>query len=302
MFERILVPLDGSPRAEMIFGQLSRILRREESELALLRVVDVGSVLAAADAAGRVDMERLTDEERQRAQVYIEEQVRRIAERGVRVSGRVAQGMAAETILAQAEALGATMIALATHGRSGVKRWMMGSVAEKVLRGSAVPVLLLRSFRRTPEGDLEPAAVEEAPFRRILVPTDGSPASEAALGPASTMARLFQSEVLILHAEMPRVLPGEGFGRYQVLPPTPSWEDPVTERAVERLKTSGLRTERVTVSGDAAAEILDLARARGVDLIVMATHGRSGVSRLFLGSVAERVLRSAEVPLLLVRS
>ncbi|MCI0657552.1 MAG: universal stress protein [Acidobacteria bacterium] len=297
MFERIVIPLDGSPRAELILGQVARILRREDSEILLLRVVNDHPELRRADAA------KLVQEEREEAQRYIHDMVHRIASRGAKVHGRIAEGSAAETILDQAATEGATLIAMSTHGRTGLARWIMGSVAEKVVRACPIPVLLVRSFRPTPQGDLEPATAEEFPFRKILVPTDGSPAASAVLDPARKFAQLFDSGILVLHAELPMTLQGSTeMGTLPLSIPTPSEEDAATARVTERFRQAGLRAERRTVVGDPAAEILDLSHAQGIDLIAMATHGRSGFSRWVLGSVAERVLRHAGIPLLLVRA
>jgi nucleotide-binding universal stress UspA family protein len=218
------------------------------------------------------------------------------------------EGLAAPSILEHAEEEGATMIAMSTHGRTGVGRWVMGSVAEKVVRASEVPVLLVRSFRATPKGDLEPSPAAEMPFRRILVPTDGSPTAMAAVGPAEKFAQLYGSEIVVLHVQVPYVppgaiLPGMDAGAPVVLPPPPPPEkDPVTVKMAERFGHAGLKVKRVSVVGDPAMEIVDHGFASGVDLIALATHGRTGISRWMLGSVAERVIRHATVPLLVVRA
>jgi nucleotide-binding universal stress UspA family protein len=169
-------------------------------------------------------------------------------------------------------------------------------------------VLLVRSFRRSAKGDLEPLVPSELPFRRILVPVDGSPTSMSVIGAAEKFAHLYESEVLVLHVLPPYLPPGAMLPGMEVaLPitrpePTPSSEDPVTERAAERFRHSGLKVNRLSVEGEAASEILELSVNRSADLIALGTHGRSGLGRWALGSVAERVLRSTEVPLLLVRT
>jgi len=289
MFERILIPLDGSPRAELILGQVAKILRRKDSEILLLRVLD---------------SPKESRRERIEAQEYIHLLAGRLALQGVRAQGCIAEGPAAPTILEQAAREEATMIAMTTHGRTGISRWLVGSVAEKIVRGSPVPVLLLRSFRPTPLGDLQATTAQELSFRKILVPTDGSPEAETVLAPAVELAQLFDSRVMVLHAEPPMMIPGYTgeMGFLPSLPPTPSEKDPVTEPAAEALCRLGLPSCRRTVAGDAAGAILDQAHSEGVDLIAMATHGRSGFSRWILGSVAERVLRHADTPLLLVRA
>ena len=302
MFERILIPLDGSPRAELILGQVGRVLWRKDSEIILLRIIDLPNLENDLLTGRRMNYPAMVDREREEAERYIHDLALRFREQGAKVQGRIAEGPAAETILEQSTVEGATLIAIATHGRTGLSRFIFGSVAEKVLRGSRIPVLLVRSFRRDLHGDLEPATATELRFRKILVPTDGSPASLAAVDSAKTFAQLFDSEILVFHADWPLILPGTELGAMPILPPTASKQDPVTLQVSERFSQAGLRTTRLTALGDPAGEILDQSREAGIDLIAMSTHGRSGLSRWVLGSVAERVLRHAEVPLLVVRA
>ncbi len=302
MFERILIPLDGSPRAEAILTQVARILRREDSEIILLRVVDIPEV-SSFEPARRAAVESARRAERTSAQAYIHDLERRLADRGARVRATTVEGPAAAAILEQARLERATLIAMSTHGRGGLSRWLMGSVAEKVVRASSTPVLLLRSFRPTPLGDLQPASHGELPFRKILVPTDGSPAAAAVLDPAGTFAQLFGSEVVVLHAELPVVVQGlEEAGFPSLQGPTPSEKDRFTEQLAERFRERRIPVKRRTIVGDPAEVVLDVSHSEDVDLIAMATHGRSGISRWVLGSVAERVLRHAGVPVLLVRA
>jgi nucleotide-binding universal stress UspA family protein len=303
MFERILIPLDGSPRAELILSQVGRILSREDSEILFLRMV------GPVPVSGMAEEDRVTmDQTRHAAEQYIDDLVRRFSERGAKARGRVLMGSASETILDVAKEESSTLIAMTTHGRTGLSRWFMGSVAEKVVRASTVPVLLVRSFHPTSHGVVEAATAKEIPFRKLLVPTDGSPASMAVVGPAGKLAQLFNSEIVVFHVQRPYVLPGailpgmEAGAMLLPAEPTPSLEDETTAKAAERFIQAGLRVSRLTVLGDAAAEIIDQGAASGVDLIALSTHGRSGLSRWFTGSVTERVLRHAVVPLLIVRA
>jgi len=302
MFERILVPLDGSARAELVLPQIARILNREDAEILLLRVVNI------PDSAGLVMKTTIRHQEREEGQQYLHDMALRFALKSPKVHARLAEGWPAEVILETAKSEGATMIAMSTHGRSGMARWALGSVAEKVARASDVPVLLVRSFRRSPKGDLEPMVPEELPFRRILVPVDGSATSMSVIGPAEKFAELYGSDILTLHVVPPYAPPGAILpGMEAALPitrpePLASDEDPVTEKAANRFRHAGLNVSRLTVEGDPASEILDLSSNRGVDLIALGTHGRTGFTRWALGSIAERVMRSAEVPLLLVRT
>jgi nucleotide-binding universal stress UspA family protein len=304
MFERILIPLDGSWRAELILSQVARILRREDSEVLLLRVLDVPPLVRDLEAVP------FLLKAREEAEKYIHELELRLSERGAKVRGRVEEGPVAAAILDVARKENTTMIAMTTHGRSGFARWVMGSVAEKVARASEVPILMVRSFREAPHGDVEPASEEELPFRRILVPVDGSPTSMEAVDAAEEFARLFGSEILLLHVWPVQLAPlyiAPGVPVFNTNPasifPTPSPEkDEMTAQAAERFRRAGLQVTRMSTSGDAASEILDQSVAKGADLVALGTHGRSGVSRWVLGSVAERVLRHARTPVLLIRS
>lgn len=260
MFERILVPLDGSPRAETILPQLARVLRRDDAEVLLVRSVK-------------------TVAERSAAHEYLHDVLRRFSGRGARVNARVLAGAPAESVLRAAAEEHSTLIAMATHGRTGLARFAFGSVAEQVLRESRVPLLLVRSFRF-----FEPTPASALPFRKILVPIDGKP-SAAALRPAVKFAQLFNARGVFLHVVDER-LPGQ---------------DPVTLAAAKRFEAVDLKATRRTIVGDPASAILDQAVAQGVDLIAMATHGRQGLTRWVLGSVAERVLRASPVPMLVLR-
>jgi nucleotide-binding universal stress UspA family protein len=301
MFERILVPLDGSPRAELILSQVGRILRREDSEILLLRVVDI------PQAVGRIDLQYLQQKDREEAQQYLHDVARRFSATGAKVHVRVTDGYTPDVILSTAHKEGSTMIAMSTHGRSGFLRWTLGSVAERIARAADVPLLLVRSFRRSAQGDLEPQIPEELPFKRLLVAMDGSPTAMSVVTPAQKFAQLYGSEVLVAHIRPPFVspgpmLPGMEAGLPLVQPPPlPASEDDATAKAALRFEQAGLKTRRLTVEGEPASEILALSESEHTDLIALATHGRTGFTRWALGSVAERILRTAEVPLLLVR-
>jgi nucleotide-binding universal stress UspA family protein len=301
MFGRILIPLDGSPRAEVILDQVARIVKREDSEIMLVRAVRAPLSFNRGEEASTYDRER------EQAQQYLHDVARRFSGRGAKIHGRVVEGLPAEAILEAAAREGATLIALTTHGRTGIARWMMGSITEKIARSSALPLLIVRSFRSGTQGDLESIPPVEIPFRRILVPVDGSPSSMSVIGPAEKLAQLYNSEILVLHvrpvAFSPSpVLPGMDAGQF--LPPLPlraSSDDEVTAKAAERFEQAGLRVARLTVEGDAASEIFDLAREHKADLVALATHGHSGTGRWVLGTVAERILHTLALPILLVR-
>lgn len=275
IFSRILVPLDGSARAERVLSQAARLLRREESELILARAVYTPPSLARIDTA-------ILDVEHQReAHDYLRKVVERLSVQGIRARAEVVEGPAAEAILDAVRRENASLVVLSTHGRGGLSRWIMGSVAERVIRESEVPALLLRSFRPDARGDSVPAGDGQVPIRRILVPLDGSELGRAALPAAHGFAKLSDAEILLLHVGHGEAANLEGFA--------------------EDLRRTGIRASIRRVEGDPAGRILEEAEAENVDLIALATHGRSGFARWRIGGVVERVLRSSTVPLLVVR-
>ena len=301
MFSRILIPLDGSPRAEVILEQVARIVKREDSEVLLVRAVPVPFSIESTKVA------TATSQDREDAQKYLHDVARRFSGRGAKIHARVVEGQPAEAILEAAEREGATLIALTTHGRTGLARWMMGSITDKIARGSALPLLIVRSFRSGTQGDLETIPPVEIPFRRILVPVDGSVNSMSVIGPAEKLAQLYNSEILVLHVRpiawpSSPILPGMDAGQFPSSPPLPaSAKDEVTARAAERFEQAGLRVTRLTLEGDAASEIFDVARNHKADLVALASHGQSGMGRWVLGTVAERILHTVALPILLVR-
>jgi nucleotide-binding universal stress UspA family protein len=302
MFQRILIPLDGSPRAELILPQVAHLLKRKASVLFFVR-----SVATSSPAKGGDDTTPPLVHLREEAESYLQGVARRYTDAGANVHTRVLEGAPAEAILDAARREGATMIAMTTHGRTGLLKWLIGSVADKVIRASDVPVLLIRPSHLADPPAREPATPGESPFRRILIATDGSPTSMAIVDPARQFAALFGSEIVALHvwdSYVPDGAPLLGMeAGMAALPEAPSSsEDEVTARVARQLGPSGLKVTRVTRYGEPASAILDQSEEHEVDLIALATHDRSELSRWMTGSVAERVLKSAGVPLLIVRA
>lgn len=273
MLERILVPLDGSVTAEAVLPHVRRLLRRHDSEVILLRV---------ANPPAAEEQMSLIEATLAAAREYIVGVKDRLEQQGVRARVETRIGPPAGTILDVAEEEDVSLIAMATHGRTGLKRALFGSVAEVVLRKSPVPVLAVRPFWTYEL--LPPGRPETQPFKGILVPTDRSEASMAVLGPAIDLAKLFEARLVFLHVV--------------------EKESPGARKHLEEIaaKAWGVETAVVVDRGDPAKGILGNARFHGCDLIAMTTHGRSGISRLAVGSVTEQVLREATVPLLVVRA
>lgn len=283
MLERIVIPLDGSLTAEAVLPHVRRILRRVESEVLLVRAVVPTPVENAV---------LVTDTTLAAARAYIAGIQQRLERENIRATWEVRSGTALGVILDLVEERRATMIAMATHGATGLKRILLGSTAEAILRKSPVPVLVVRPFWAEDE---EPPTDEPElmPIRNILLPVDGSDLAELAVPSTLELARLFEARTILL-----RVL-------------DESKDDDATEihEAEEHLdaiartfERRGIDTFVLVQKGEAVEEILTSARFHHADLIVMTTHGRSGLSRLVTGSVTEKVLRKASMPLLVVRA
>jgi len=273
VFRKILVPLDGSELASKVLDYLEPVLALEATNLLALRVRRRGTPKQAPEPdhlAAR--LERLNP----KAQV---ERIER-------------EGDPAAEILAAAEEEGASLIALCTHGRTGLARLVRGSVAERVLRNARVPVLLVNPFTE--------ATSASARFERILVPLDGSAAARGAVDLVTGLASLYGAELVLFHVGNPD---------YRV---TPAGERQEEVRAdefrasiaplVAQLEESGLRVKvDVRIEFGPAGQILAAVQREGIDLVALTTHGRAGASRWIYGSVAEAVIRECRVPLLVKR-
>jgi nucleotide-binding universal stress UspA family protein len=285
MNQRILVPLDGSLTSEAILPQVVRLAAREESEVILVRaehpiVTENYALIAEAAMDG--------------AKEYLLGIQGRLAPHRIRTRTLEQMGAPADVILRAAAEERVSMIALATHGRTGVSRLILGSVAEQVLRLSPVPVLVLRPFSSYEIA--KTSRPEDEPLRKILVAVDGSELQPAVAPHALAFAKLFDARVVLL-----RVLaPITGNARTTA-------DDEEIENARHALREAAFKFSAAGVAcltlleeGEAAPKILGIAREHDIDLIAMSTHARRGLSRLVSGSVTEKVLREATVPMLVV--
>jgi nucleotide-binding universal stress UspA family protein len=275
MLETIIVPLDGSILAEAVLAQVRKILFRKDAELVLVRAMSI-------PAGTEVTTPELIDSLQVQSTWYLEELARRLQQQGARVRSVLRAGDPARVILDVASEMNADLIAMSTHGRTGLSRWAFGSVAEKVLRASRVPVLAMRSFRVS--GDPMPS--EELSLKRILVPVADEDLSLEIVESTIAVARLFGSSITLLHA-------CDG--------PSCAIPVPQMKSAYDQFRKAGLDAEPLMREGDPVSRVLEACRDVNADLIAMATHGRSGLSRWVMGSVTEKILRASPVPMLIVR-
>ncbi len=296
MFRHLLVPLDGSRLAETVLPAVVALAAREGVAVTLLHVVE-------KEAPKRVHGEHhvATEEE---ARSYLEELRQWLAQASVQADIRVevGQGDVAVRVCREATTLGADLIVLCTHGGRGVRGLLFGRVAQQVLARGLIPVFLV------------PPSTEgrTAPFvcRRVLVPLDGTPPSEAVLPAAADLARVFAA-ALVLESVIPtvatirgvrgataRLLPNMGAA---VLDEEAGDAAGYLRGIVARLAAEGVAAEGVVERGEPARVLADAARRHGADVFALATHARAGVSALWEGSIAARLLEGAGRPLLLVR-
>jgi nucleotide-binding universal stress UspA family protein len=301
MYRKVLVPLDGSELAEVVFVYAKELAGRLGLDLVLLHVYSPDE--AASVPMRRAYVERAAEIIKRQSEEAREKAGIKPGVKAVNVQGELAPGYPAEEILRYADENGIDLILMATHGRSGVKRWTVGSVADKVLRASKVPVWLIRA------GIPQEIVYDKWPTRTILVLLDGSELAETVLPHVEAVAKQRGAElvdVILLSVCEPSLLPSY----YPAAMPL-NWDDHVARckrsngeylaKIEKRLKEAGLRVRSEVLVGKPAEAIVDYVSKKPVNLIVMSTHGRSGPSRWVLGSVAEKVLLGVSSPILLVR-
>ncbi len=302
MATQILVPLDGSVLAEQALPSAATLARGLPASLTLLRAVSIPSdVLEILDEAA-VEAKPIVAELEAEANTYLEALVEQLRAAGLDADHAVRRGPAAEVILDYVEQASVDQIVMATHGYSGIKRWTHGSVAERVAQTARVPLLLVRAS----EPALAPGWQQPAPFRRILVPLDGSSVAEQILPTVTTMAQALSAHLILFQVPIAFVsgwMTGEWYLPIQgVLDTAEEDAQKYLGDTAGRLAQHGLEVTTLTGTGSVADCIVDCAEAQGADLIAMCTHGRTGLRRWALGSVTDRVLRTGNKPILLARA
>ncbi|MBI2321737.1 MAG: universal stress protein [Chloroflexi bacterium] len=282
---RILVPLDGSALAETALPWAELLAERTGATLVLLRSALVRGLITE-------DLLEAEVQAVQEAEEYVGRVAGALREHGLSVEMAVPYGEPGEAIVEASAWRSADLVVMATHGRSGLGRWVYGSVADHVLRGATVPVFLVRAGVAPP--------VRAALPSQVVVPLDGSEVAEAALPWAVELARLLGAGIALLRAvELPAF--GENLSpRANVLEAAEVEARRYLEGVSDGLRRDGLELTYAVRLGTPAWSIASCARELGSSLLVMATHGRSAMARLVYGSVAAGVLREASVPLLLV--
>jgi nucleotide-binding universal stress UspA family protein len=317
MYKRILVPLDGSTRAESAVPIAARIAQASGGSVILLRVAAIPIEIETEKKPQVIYSQAAFDKSIADTKSYLEDVAQLDVLKGVKTETGAVTGAIAPSILSAIQSLHADLVVMCSHGFTGFKRWALGSVAHKLAPHSSVPVLILR------DGGSVPTTKSEQPMR-VFVPLDGSPLSESALEPAAQLiTALAPSTQRVIHLMRVVDVPSS-YGKFrstvdehydagvrtEAKHEYEAYLDAVTKRFTEGdLATYKLSvTTSVPINIDVAEAIVQAAQEgegtelSGYNLVVMATHGRGGVQRWVLGSVTERVLHATKVPLMIVHS
>ncbi|HEY1296949.1 MAG TPA: universal stress protein [Chloroflexota bacterium] len=279
--QTILVPLDGSPQSNAALPLARTLARATDGAITLLRVMSRDDPTTTGYATS--NLRKIADE---------------LRDSGLDVDSVVRHGSVADEILSEVRVRGATIVVMRTHGRAGVERAFLGSVADQVVARCPVPVVLMRPGERRITG-----------IHTLLVPVDGSPGGTLALGTAVALARATGASITLVQVSVPIAMQTMvayeygGMGYYG-----PEWDDESLASAkayvdglVRHLRKDGLTAHAQAFSAPNAAHgIVDAADKNVADLIVMSTRALTGPARTLLGSVANLVVRSAHCPVLLV--
>jgi nucleotide-binding universal stress UspA family protein len=275
MFQHILVPLDGSPRAERILPALVWLAKHFSIPLTLLRVLDPDAALPAAQPEAEGVQQGL---------------VAQLQEEGVQATSMVVVGAPAAAILQVAEQKGCNLVALSMSSHHPPGQGILGGVTDRVFHRSHIPLLLM------PPPPARASREVEGPIATLMVPLDGSPLAEAALPYAEHLAFNFRMELVLI-----RAVPFGGAYVDEATPLTGEREaQDYLASVADRLRAEGFLVRTAVFGGLAAAHILDVTQATPRSLLVMTTHGRSALSRWFVGSVTEEVVRATVRPVLVI--
>jgi nucleotide-binding universal stress UspA family protein len=286
-----LLPLDGTKFSESAFSLLPLI---KSLGFEKVKLVSVWERLWAEEQLGRGEgeLEEVAERGRSYLGAYLSSQAVQAKRLGFAVETEVRTGRAADEVLRISAEDSADLVVIATHGRDGIARWRLGSVADKIVRQAACPTLVIGPN----------VVIELAPYslRRILVPLDGSPVAEEALMIATWIAERTGAELDLARALTPPPVDA-AMGAYPV-DILMAMED--TARNYLTDKADGLRgrveARTILLIGPAPEQLLEYEKQNAVDLVIMASHGRAGVARTVLGSVTDRMLHGS-APVLVLR-
>jgi len=292
MYSKLLVPLDGSRLSESILPHARSLATALSVPLELLQVIDYGTIQAIADPqVGRYIKTVKADMKKNNID-YLNSVAGSFL-KSLTVTRSVEIGNTAEVIVDRAESQSDTLIAMSTHGRSGLQRWVLGSIAAKVLNAASNPILLVRATKKR-------VTNKKVALKRILVPLDGSALAEQVLPHITMLAKKMMLEVVLLRVYD---VPGNMPQMHQITEIVRDASRGYLEEKVRLLVGEGLeKVSCLVLKGKAAGRIVDIAREMSDNIVAMCTHGRSGIGRAVLGSVTDRIVRHCGDPVLVIRA
>lgn len=300
MYKVIMAPTDGSGFDREAIRVALRIAEQSEAKLRLVRVLATGSFFGmAATADGTAIAAEVVQSERDQAltELYaLAAECRAISDAEVTVD--LHAGPIGDVLEGYARRNEVDLIVISTHGRSGFSRLSLGSVTDSLIRHTTIPVLVVKP----PTSYLNPQVSE--PFKRIIVPLDGSALAEEILPRVLALAKLEEAEITLLNVLIPR-----SHSQQEIEDPTLPWWDKDISRAqaylfriAAKLRRGGVTvTTDIVIGENVPAAIGDFASRERADLIAIATHGRGGLARLIRGSVADAVMHSSRLSMLVFR-
>ena len=288
MFNRVLVPLDGSTLSERVLPIAECLAEYFESHIELIYVVPT---------VPENIPEGMTSQAREEGQAYLDGILETLSakEKVGKVTASVQNGYPASVIIEHAEAHDDTLILMSTHGYSGIKRLLLGSVAGKVVQAVTTPVLLIPADATNPKGEL----VE---FERLIVPLDGSELAESILPYAIKLCKTLDMELILARSYHPN-FPGSSIRMHDVSKIVHDSAENYVKAKADELKGEGIKKVSYKVlKGLAADEITAFAVETPNSVTALCTHGRHGISRWMLGSVTNAVIHCSEEPVLVIRN
>jgi len=300
MYKVIMVPTDGTGFDREAIRVALRIAERSDAKVRLVRVLATASFFGmAATAEGTAIAAEVVHSERDRAlsELYaLAAECRATSQADITVD--LHAGPVGDVLQGYARRNDVDLIVISTHGRSGISRLSLGSVTDSLIRHTTIPVLVVKP----PTSYLNPQVIEA--FKRIVVPLDGSMLAEQILPRVLALAKLEESEITLLNVLIP-----QSYAQREIVDPNlPWWDKDIAHaqtylfRVAGRLRRNGVAvTTDIVIGENVASAIGDFAGRERADLIAIATHGRGGLARMLRGSVADAVMHSSRLSMLVFK-
>ena len=286
---KILVAIDSSPSSEVV---LKEVTARVWPDASVIRVINVLDLFAFPSGIGGVGP--VTDAEARAAELLVEDAAKRLTREGIEVATAVTEGYPPTSIIAYAQDWDADFIVVGSHGHSGISRFLLGSVAQSVVRGAHCSVEIVRD-----------RSIEGRTGMRILLATDGSEHSAGAARsvaerpwPEGTEVKVVCSVKVMVPAADPWFPVGDAG---QLLEEHSRQAREYLEASEQMMRDAGLKASSAVLTDGAKASIVDEAREWGADLVVLGSHGRRGLNRILMGSVSEAVAMHAPCSVEVIR-